>query len=507
MLKEQRRRAIQEIIGHEGRGLVRELAGRLHTSQVTIREDLDPIPSTAARRLGSLTSMKPETLNASTRGAAGAHLREVLSRNRAQSVGGICAVCSSHPAVIDAAIRQALESGLLLEIESTANQVNQFGGYTGQTPSEFAAVVTERAARLGLPRERLLLGGDHLGPYPWRREPATTAMGYGRHLVKDCVLAGYGKIHLDASAACAGDGGAGLAPEIIAQRNAALCQTAEDAWSQLPAGAPAPLYVVGTEVPAPGGETAAGHPPPPTSPGDVQATLEAHRAAFSARGVQAAWERVIGLVVQPGVEFGEDVVFDYDRRKSRLLSQALPPRPIVYEAHSTDYQLERALREMVVDHFAILKVGPWLTYAFREAVFALTGIEREWIGPKSGVRLSRVRETLEAAMLGDPQHWRPYHSGDEEALRFARVYSLSDRCRYYWHQPSVQNEIALLLGNLTERPAPLTLVSQYMSAQHAALRAGRLAYQPALLIDHHIRGVLRQYDAACSPRREGLRDE
>jgi D-tagatose-1,6-bisphosphate aldolase subunit GatZ/KbaZ len=249
--------------------------------------------------------------------------------------------------------------------------------------------------------------------------------------------------------------------------------------------------VVGTEVPAPGGESAARQAPAPTSPGDAQAPLEAHRAAFSALGLQAAWERVIGLVVQPGVEFGEDAVFDYDRRKARLLSQALPPKPIVYEAHSTDYQLDRALREMVEDHFAILKVGPWLTYAFREAVFTLTAIESEWIGPRSRVRLSRVRETLEAAMLVDRRHWCPYHSGDEEALRIARVCSLSDRCRYYWHQPSVQNEIALLLSNLTEHPAPLTLVSQHLPAQHAALRAGRLAYQPDLLIDDHIRCVLR----------------
>ena len=41
MLNEERRRAIQEIINHEGRGLVKELARRLHTSQVTIRNDLE----------------------------------------------------------------------------------------------------------------------------------------------------------------------------------------------------------------------------------------------------------------------------------------------------------------------------------------------------------------------------------------------------------------------------------------------------------------------------------
>lgn len=45
MLNEERRRKILEIINEEGRGLVKELAKRLATSQVTIRKDLEMLHS------------------------------------------------------------------------------------------------------------------------------------------------------------------------------------------------------------------------------------------------------------------------------------------------------------------------------------------------------------------------------------------------------------------------------------------------------------------------------
>jgi D-tagatose-1,6-bisphosphate aldolase subunit GatZ/KbaZ len=140
--------------------------------------------------------------------------------------------------------------------------------------------------------------------------------------------------------------------------------------------------------------------------------------------LSGAWERVIALVVQPGVEFGVDVVFSYDREKARLLSSVLPKdSSIVYEAHSTDYQSTQALNELVEDHFAIVKVGPWLRFAFREAIFALSAMERELLGGNKAIRLSEVRQALENAMLRNPSHWRSYYHGDEAKQRFSRAYS------------------------------------------------------------------------------------
>ena len=425
------------------------------------------------------------------------YLRSVVQRNRGGATVGTYAVCSAHPAVIDAAIQQALEDGNCLHVESTSSQVNQFGGYTGMTPKQFADGMRVAAASAGLPPGRVLLGADHLGPFAWRSEPSATAMAKACDLAGLCVHAGYQKIHLDTSMPCGDD--KILDEKTVAERAAILCRAAEDACEDMPTGSPRPLYVIGTEVPPPGGEVAEGQCPAPTMIEDVHRTLDVFHSAFRAHGLFAAWENVVGLVVQPAVEFGDSRVFDYDRQKVQALAAGLPKRPaLVYEAHSTDYQSPAALAEMVEDHFAILKVGPWLTFAYREAIFALSSLEREILGHKREARLSQVREALEFEMLRNPAYWRSYYrSNDDDELRLSRAFSFSDRCRYYWPQSSVQEEVKCLLQNLGRFSCPLTLLSQYLPIEYEAIREGALDNDAAAIIGHHIRRVLRFYGAAC----------
>ena len=396
-------------------------------------------------------------------------------------------------------MHQALEDDSVVCIESTSNQVNQFGGYTGLTPSQFVDFVHSIAKRTDFPLNRIVLGSDHLGPYPWRNETAESAVGKACELVRSTVRAGYNKIHLDASMACSDDApDAPLSDQVIAQRAAAICQVAEKTHAELQDGSPAPVYVIGTEVPIPGGEQEPGAAPAVTRVQDAQGTLKSFHTAFLELGLSAAWERVVGLVVQPGVEFGDALVFEYDRRQAEQLSKCLPESPaLVYEAHSTDYQPPLKLREMVEDHFAILKVGPWLTFAFREAVFALSLIEREWLGKRRGVTLSKVPETLEGAMTRNAAYWKAYYHGDEQELSLARRYSYSDRCRYYWPDEAVQRELKQLVENLFACPPPLTLLSQYLPDEYDGVRAGRIGSDPASLIHERIRKVVRVYAAAC----------
>jgi D-tagatose-1,6-bisphosphate aldolase subunit GatZ/KbaZ len=436
--------------------------------------------------------VKPQPKGASER------LQELIRRNRHSEKVGVYAVCSAHSSVIAAAVQQAVEDGSVLHIESTSSQVNQLGGYTGQTPSQFAGFVHSAAQQAGLPQGRVLLGGDHLGPYPWREQPSEVAMSKACELVRACVLAGYNKIHLDASMACADDSVNDPDEGTIAQRAAILCRAAESAFEDLPPGASPLLYVIGTEVPVPGGETLPGAPPAVSRADHIPHTLETFHAAFDKQGVSAAWERVIGMVVQPGVEFGENVIFDYDRQRTTALSSGLPKHPaLVYEAHSTDYQKPAALAQMVEDHFAILKVGPWLTFAFREAVFALNTIERELLAHRSGTRLSQVQEALEAAMLRNPVYWRSYYRGSADEMRWARMNSYSDRCRYYWGDATVQKELAQLRANIDASPLTPTLVSQHLPFQYEAIRSGRLRPHADDMIQEHIQTVLRVYAAAC----------
>jgi D-tagatose-1,6-bisphosphate aldolase subunit GatZ/KbaZ len=151
----------------------------------------------------------------------------------------------------------------------------------------------------------------------------------------------------------------------------------------------------------------------------------------------------------------------------------------------------------VEDHFAILKVGPWLTFAFREAVFALSAMEREFLAQRRGIRLSQVKEALEAAMLRDPAYWRSYYHGSEDEIRRARIYSYSDRCRYYWGDALVQHELAQLRANLDSSAPPLALVSQHLPMQYAAIRSGNLQAHAENMVQEHIRSVLRIYSVAC----------
>ena len=432
-------------------------------------------------------------------------LRDLLAANRRGERAGVTSICSAEPFVLEAAAARATRGSGLLCIESTANQVNQDGGYTGMTPANFRDAGAKLTAAAGLPATRLILGGDHLGPYPWRDRPATSAMAAARELVRGCVLAGYTKLHLDASMACADDpAGAGgpLDDETATARAVDLCRAAEAARGELLGGAPAPVYVIGTEVPAPGGEVAGDAGPRVTPVAAVERTLELARDGFAAAGLVGAWERVVAVVVQPGVEFGDETVADYDPAAARGLSDYLRrDRALVFEAHSTDYQSPVALTRLVDDGFAILKVGPWLTFAFREAVFALQSIERDWLGDRRGVELSDLRATLDRAMVAEPRHWAPYYGGDPAELRRRRAFSYSDRCRYYWPQPAVRAALDRLLDNLSggrsgERIPP-TLLSQYLPDQYEAVRAGELADEPAALVRDKIERVLALYDVAC----------
>ncbi len=383
--------------------------------------------------------------------SARAFWRRLVDANRAGEWRGIPSWCTAHPETLAAILAAHRDGDGPILIEATCNQVNQGGGYTGMTPADFRRFVEELADDAGVDRSRLILGGDHLGPNPWKALSAREAMARARDMVKAYAEAGFEKIHLDASMACADDGR--LTEDEIASRGAELCAAAEGAA----VARGGRVYVIGTEVPIPGGELKALDALAVTQPEAARRTYELHREAFAARGVAEAMERVVALVVQPGVDMGNSQVFVYDKAKAAALSAAVADIPgVVYEAHSTDFQPESALADLVTTHFAILKVGPALTFAFREAVFALAEIEAR-LEPAEP---SRVVETLERAMDADPRHWRPYVASDG-AERLIRLYGLSDRIRYYWPSPEARAALRRLVANVDAAGPPPGLVSQF----------------------------------------------
>jgi D-tagatose-bisphosphate aldolase class II non-catalytic subunit len=406
---------------------------------------------------------------------------------------GITSVCSAHPMVIEAALRQADADGSALLIEATCNQVNHQGGYSGLTPASFRDEVFNLADQVGFPRDEVILGGDHLGPNPWRHLPSEVALAEAEAMVAAYVKAGYVKVHLDTSMGCQGEP-VHLRGELTAERAARLARVAETVAAE---HASKVHYVIGTEVPVPGGAMEEIEDLEVTRPEAAINTLEEHRRAFGAAGVEEAFERVVALVVQPGVEFDDRRVIVYQPDRARELAAALAGMPgLVFEAHSTDYQPQESLVRLVADGFAVLKVGPGLTFALREALYGLdeiaTALGSSW-------HEHSLVDEMEREMLAHPRSWESYYRGDTNDQRVLRHFSYSDRIRYYWASPGPQRAVQRLLGHLSQTTIPEPLISQFLPSLYRRVANGTLPAAPRELALEAVRDVLRVYAAACRP--------
>jgi len=419
-------------------------------------------------------------------------MKSIVAKHKNGEHIGIYSVCSAHPLVIEATLRYELNTDNKVLIEATSNQVNQFGGYTRMKPADFYRFVNEIAKRVGFDQDRIILGGDHLGPNCWQKEPAAEAMEKSKVLIRDYVKAGFTKIHLDASMSCADDP-VPLDPVVVAQRAAILCEVAEQAASdELKERL---TYVIGTEVPVPGGEKEAINSVHVTTVKDAENTVTTHVEAFKARGIEQALSRVVGIVVQPGVEFDHSSVIHYKPEEAKELSTYIESTDFVYEAHSTDYQTKEAFRELVRDHYAILKVGPAVTFALREAVFALADIEEELVASEAK---SHIKDVIHEVLLDDQTYWKNYYSETHSKAMVDLNYSLSDRVRYYWTNPRITRAMDSLITNLETLEIPLGMLSQYLPEQYKKVVASELDSNPKSLMMSKIQGVLDDYSYGCN---------
>ena len=420
-------------------------------------------------------------------------LTKLASQRKVGRPFGITSVCSGHPLVVEAALRQALEDGMPALIEATCNQVNHRGGYTGMTPSSFRDFVGEIAAGVGFPMTRVILGGDHLGPNPWKVLPAHAAMAEAEAMVEAYVEAGFAKLHLDTSMGCAGEPVA-LEDRETAERAARLALVAERVATRK---RDLPYYVIGTEVPTPGGALETLDHLQVTDPEALVSTYRIHRDIFLDRGLRDMLPRVIALVVQPGVEFDHASVVQYDASAASALTGVLSRLPgLVFEAHSTDYQTEVNLRGLVRDGFPILKVGPALTFALREALYGLDSIAS--VLAPLGARES-LMSVVERVMIRSPKNWQAHYHGDKSQLHVLRHFSYSDRIRYYWPESEVNSAVQAMFGWLGGVRIPATLVSQYLPRLYDRVTSGVIAPEARTLAIEAVRDVLRSYAKACHP--------
>ncbi|MBU4055491.1 MAG: class II D-tagatose-bisphosphate aldolase, non-catalytic subunit [Proteobacteria bacterium] len=409
-------------------------------------------------------------------------------------IGGLVSVCSAHPLVLQAAMQISLAYDRPFLVEATGAQVNQFGGYSGMTPVRFAGFVKNLASSLGLSPEQVIIGADHLGPQIWKKNPRKTAMQKAEELVRQCVAAGFEKIHLDTAAPCLDDGVSALPVEVVARRAARLCKAAEDMNAGM--GRSGGLfYVIGNEVPVPGGGLEKGMTVPVTDPDKMRFSIEQYKMAFQRFSLDSAWSRVVGLVVQPGVDFGDHAVTGYDAGKASSLSACHADLPgiMTYEIHATDYQTPTALKEMVRDHFVLLKTGPCLTFALRKVLYTLAGFESDLPEVPLPSNLIQVMENL---MMANPVHWQAHYRGSPKEVKHLRHFSLRDRIRYYWPLPEAVFAVNRLIQNL-HRPLPESWVKHHLPNLHSDIEEQGILADPDAILKLAVRKELAPYWKAC----------
>lgn len=425
------------------------------------------------------------------------NLKKIVEIQKSGKPIGIYSACSANEYVIRAVITAGKLNNSFVLIESTANQCDQFGGYTGMTPAQFKEFVNRIADEIGFEKNKIFLGGDHLGPLTWTHLPESEAMENAKELVRQYVLAGFTKIHIDTSMRVLDDDqNARLSDAIIARRGAVLARVAEESYHELLQTNPEavePVYIVGSEVPIPGGAQGNNNNEIQiTKVEDFKNTVSTFKNAFVNENLQDAWKNVIAVVVQPGVEEKDSGCTEYDRFKAKDLTQSIKEFPnLIFEGHSTDYQTKYKLKEMVEDGLAILKVGPALTFAMREALFALASIEEE-LYAGTYIAISHFKKVLNTEMVNNPKYWVNHYKGTNQEIALKRKYSFSDRCRYYMPTQAVKESENILIHNLS-KGVPLNLLSQYMPIQYTKVREGLIKNTPENLIIDRIINVIDEY--------------
>jgi D-tagatose-1,6-bisphosphate aldolase subunit GatZ/KbaZ len=425
------------------------------------------------------------------------YLKKLAEDWHHNNIYGIMAACTASSLCIEAAMLSSKKNNLPVLIEATSNQVNQLGGYTGMTPADYFSFVSNIARDVSMPMDRVILGGDHLGPQPFKAEPEASAMLKAEAMVYEYVAAGFTKIHIDTSMRLGDDDrSVRLSDAIIAGRAVRLARAANAGFQKIKSrfrDAKMPVFIIGSEVPTPGGSQEVSEGISITKPEDLDETIAAFESAFLSDGLDEIWNNVVGVVVQPGVEFGDTDLFLYDQEKTRQLTTSIQGyEHIIFEGHSTDYQTPQCLKNMVHDGICILKVGPGLTFYQREAIFALAAIEKELLW-KTQSKLSSYPEVLEEVMLDKPGDWEKYYSGTPEEKYLKRKYSYSDRSRYYLPNQKVTKAFNKLMTNLADIDIPITVLSQYMPIQAYKVRTGEIAKNPHSLIISRITDLIDEY--------------
>ena len=339
-------------------------------------------------------------------------------------------LCTSNLDVLKTAIYFCKKKNFPILIESTSSQVNQQGGYSGKKPKDFFYSVNKIAKKINFPKKNLHIGGDHLGPLPWKNLSSKIALHNSIRLINDCLKSNYSKIHIDTSIKCSSD------KVLTSQEIFLITKTILNKIKKNKKLRKA-FLVIGTEVPLSGGND--------KSKLKLTSKSQIFHDVEKFKRIRIG-NKPFGLVIEPGMKFMHYTILSpkfKNFKKKKLISKRFN---FVFEAHSTDYQSLSCLKNLVKNNFKFLKVGPELTFYMTRALFFMEELEKKYFSKNK----SNIKQKIFIEMMQNKKHWNSYYSGRKKFLKKLILNSRLDRIRYYLNKEKIEKSKKILEENINK---------------------------------------------------------
>tara|TARA_B100000767_G_C19718103_1_gene515916 strand:+ start:141 stop:1364 length:1224 start_codon:yes stop_codon:yes gene_type:complete len=337
--------------------------------------------------------------------------------------------CTANFDVIESIFYYCLINKFPCLIECTSNQVNQDGGYTFTTPKLFVKKINKLRKKIKLNKSQLFLGGDHLGPLPWKNNTNKTALKKSIKLINNFLNEKFDKIHIDTSIKCKND--QLINNEIIFDRTCKILNS-----PIIKKKIDNKFLVIGTEVPLSGSDD------------DKKVIITSmKKIKIEALKFQNLLvnlklkKKIFGLVIEPGMKYMNSSIKKPIFTKFLNKKKFSKANDFVFEAHSTDYQPKKILLNLVDNNFKFLKVGPELTYNYSRSLFFMNKIENKFFKNPT----SDIKKNILLSMKEKNKYWKEYYDKNNDLLL---LNSKLDRSRYYLNTKNVENSIRILKNNI-----------------------------------------------------------
>jgi D-tagatose-1,6-bisphosphate aldolase subunit GatZ/KbaZ len=340
--------------------------------------------------------------------------------------------CTSNIFVLKSLLSFCKKKKLPILIETTSNQVNQHGGYSGNKPKDFIRKMNNLAKKMQFNKKNIFYGGDHLGPLPWKLSNSSVALKKSIELVNLYIAAKYQKIHIDTSIEC-NDDKTLTNKEVFLRAQYILKKLKNKRIIKNT------FLVFGTEVPLAGGNNNK----------KIKSTMfkkiiDEYNNFSKLLKFENLPIKNFGLVIEPGMKFMHKNVTKPYLKNFKLKKLFSKKNNFFYEAHSTDYQSFITLRNLVKNNFKILKVGPELTFNLLKSFLFMEKVEK-----KKYSKRSNFKKTILDEMFTSDQYWRDYFKNvSKKELKKNIINSYYDRTRYYLDNKKVLNSIKVLENNI-----------------------------------------------------------